>query len=75
MAVENYINVELHHETTSPSSYIIVSSATHNATVLNTTIPVGEKNITIDTSSLSSGIYILSYVVDGQVIESRQFNK
>lgn len=75
VAVENYIDVELYHETTSSSSYIIVSSATQNATVLNTTFPIGTKNITIDTSSLSSGIYILTYVVDGQVIDSRRFNK
>lgn len=75
MSVENYIDVELYHETTSTNSYIIVSSATNNTTALNTVIPVGTKNITIDTSSLSDGIYILSYVVDGVIIESKRFNK
>ena len=75
MSVENYIDVELYHETTSTNSHIIVSSATNNTTALNTVIPVGTKNITIDTSSLSDGIYILSYVVDGVIIESKRFNK
>lgn len=74
-SVNDYIDVELDNEVKSSNSLIAVSSVLTGLTELNVPIPEGTKAVRIDTSSLSSGLYVLSYIVDGQVIDTVKFGK
>ncbi|MCI7598671.1 MAG: hypothetical protein SOY06_06405 [Prevotella sp.] len=57
------------------SAYLQVSGLTQGTILLSKAIPVGAKKMQIDATSLSSGIYILSYSADGQTVDSKKFNK
>ena len=74
-SVSDYINVEFYRENTSSNSCILVSSATQNISLLNIPVAVGLCNITINTSTLAPGLYVLSYIVDGLLVDSKKFSK
>lgn len=74
-SVNGYIDVELDNEVSSSNSLISVNHATNGLTVLNVPIPLGSKIVRIDTSSLPSGMYILSYIVNGLVTDTLKFSK
>ena len=42
---------------------------------LNKALPYDVKKTQLDATSLSSGMYILSYLVNGQIIDSKKFYK
>lgn len=74
-SVNNFIDIEFDNEVSSSNSLISVSSVANGLTVLNMPLPTGAKIVRMDTSSLGSGIYVLSYIVDGQVADTLKFNK
>lgn len=73
--VTDFIDIELNREELSSNSLISVNSVMNGLTMLNISVPVGNKNIRINTSSLSSGVYVLSYIVNGQIVDSIRFSK
>lgn len=73
--VNDFINVELHSPVDSKNAMLQVSSLTQGTILLSKALPVGAKKMQIDATSLSSGIYILSYSADGQIMDSKKFNK
>lgn len=74
-SVNNFIDIEFDNEVSSSNGLISVSSVINGLTVLNTPIPTGSKVMRLDTSTLSSGMYILSYIIDGQIADVLKFNK
>lgn len=74
-SVNDYIDVELDNEVSSSNSLISVNYVTNGLTVLNVPAPLGFKIVRIDTSSLPSGMYILSYIVNGHVTDTLKFSK
>lgn len=74
--VDDFINVELHSPVDSENAVLQVSSLSLGGTILlSKSLPIGTKEMRLDATSLSSGIYILYYSVDGQIIDSQKFNK
>ena len=74
--IEDFINVELHNPVNSKNAMLQVSSLTQGGTVLlNKALPYDVKKTQLDATSLSSGMYILSYLVNGQIIDSKKFYK
>ncbi len=74
--VEDYIYVVLDNPVDSKNAVLQVSSLTQGgAILLSKSFPVGTQEMRLDVTSLSSGVYILSYSVDGQIIDSQKFNK
>lgn len=73
--VDDFINVELHSPVDSKNAMLQVSGLTQGTILLSKALPVGAKKMQIDATSLSSGIYILSYSADGQIMDSKKFNK
>ncbi len=74
-SVNDFIDIEFDNEVSSSNSLISVSSVANGLTVLNMPLPTGAKIVRMDTSSLGSGIYVLSYIVDGQVADTLKFSK
>ena len=52
-----------------------VSGLAQGTILLTKNIPIGAKKMQLNTTSLSSGIYVLTYSVDGQIVDSKKFNK
>lgn len=74
-SVNDYIDIEFDNEVLSSNSLISVSSVMNGLTVLNMPIPIGAKAVRLDTSSLVDGMYVLSYIVDGQIADTLKFSK
>ncbi len=74
--IEDFINVELHNPVNSKNAMLQVRSLTQGGTVLlNKALHYNVKKTQLDATSLSSGMYILSYLVNGQIIDSKKFYK
>lgn len=74
-SVTDYIDIEFKTEVSSSNSMISVNSTLQGITVLNMSVPIGTKIVRMDTSSLAPGLYVLSYIVDGQIIDTLKFSK
>ena len=74
-SMDGQIEVEFYNNIASSNSFILVSSTTQNIILLNEQIPIGVNKVSLDTSSLANGLYILSYFEGGTLIDSRQFSK
>jgi|GEM_PF-6723603 len=57
------------------NSKLTVSSALEGTTVLSTAVNSEDSSVTIDTSSLRPGLYIVSYSIDNNIVDSRKFTK
>lgn len=42
---------------------------------MTTNVPAGATDVTIDVSGLDSGLYVISYVANDVIIDSRKFTK
>ncbi|GAB6981654.1 hypothetical protein [Prevotella dentasini] len=73
--VDDFINVELHSPVNSKNAVLQVSSLTQGTILLNKALPLDTKKMQFDVTSLPNGIYLLSYSVDGQIIDNKKFNK
>lgn len=74
-SVTDFIDIEFDNEVSSSNCFISVSSVENGFTMLHMPILNGSKVVRLDTSSLSSGLYILSYIVDGQLADTFKFSK
>ncbi|WP_024999574.1 C13 family peptidase [Prevotella falsenii] len=75
ISVNDFINVELHNTVESKNAVLQVSALTQGTILLSKNVPAGTRTLQIDATSLSSGIYVLTYSVEGQIIDSRKFTK
>lgn len=73
--VNDFIDVELQNPVDSKDAMLQVSGLAQGTILLTKNIPIGAKKMQLNTSSLSSGIYVLTYSVDGQIVDSKKFNK
>ena len=74
--VEDFIDIELYNPVKSGNAVLRISSLTQTGSILlSKHIPVDVKKIQLDASSLPSGIYVLTYSVDNQIVDSRKFSK
>lgn len=74
--VEDFIDVELHNPVESSNAVLQVSSLTQiGGGLLSKPLSIDTKKIRLDVTSLPSGIYVLIYSVDGQIVDSRKFSK
>ena len=73
---DSYINVEFFYPIEKNGTSIRITPITHNGTeVINYNLLEGAQGVQIDTSKLSKGFYIISYIVDGKIINSMKFQK
>lgn len=73
--VNDFIDVELQNPVDSKDAMLQVSGLAQGTILLTKNIPIGAKKMQLNTTSLSSGIYVLTYSVDGQIVDSKKFNK
>ena len=73
--VNDFIDVELQNPVDSKDAMLQVSDLAQGTILLTKNIPIGAKKMQLNTTSLSSGIYVLTYSVDGQIVDSRKFSK
>lgn len=75
-SVEDFMDVELHNPVESRNAVLQVSSLTQiGGVLLSEPLSVDTKKMRLDVTSLPSGIYVLIYSVDGQIVDSRKFSK
>ena len=73
--VNDFIDVELQNPVDSKDAMLQVSGLAQGTILLTKNIPIGAQKMQLNTTSLSSGIYVLTYSVDGQIVDSRKFSK
>ena len=74
--VEDFIDIELHSPVKSGNAVLRVNSLTQAGSILlSKYIPLNIKKIQLNATSLPSGIYVLTYFVDNQIVDSRKFSK
>ncbi len=74
--VEDFMNIELYESVKSTESMLRISSLTQGGMILlSKKLPVGTKQTQLNVSSLPSGMYVLTYFVNGQIVDSQKFNK
>ena len=74
--VEDFIDIELHSPVKSGNAVLRINSLAQTGSILlSKHIPLDAKKIQLDATSLPSGIYVLTYSVDNQIVDSRKFSK
>ena len=74
--VEDFIDIELHCPVKSGNAVLRINSLVQTGSILlSKHIPLDAKKIQLDATSLPSGIYVLTYSVDNQIVDSRKFSK
>jgi hypothetical protein len=56
----------------SEDSRCVLSNVVDGSTITSVSVPVGENSCSLDISNLTSGIYALTYISNGQVTDSRK---
>ena len=74
--VEDFIDIELHSPVKSGNAVLRINSLAQTGSILlSKHIPLDAKKIQLNATSLPSGIYVLTYFVDNQIVDSRKFSK
>lgn len=74
--VEDFIDIELHNPIKTENAMLRINSLTQTGNfLLSKHIPLDAKKIQFDVTSLPSGIYVLTYSVDNQIVDSKKFSK
>lgn len=74
-SVEDFMNIELYESVKSAAMLRISSLTQGDMIMLSKELPVGTKQMRLDVSSLPSGMYVLTYSANGQIIDSKKFSK
>lgn len=74
-SVEDHIDITFRREVESSRAAVCVSSLTKAESLLTQNLPVGISQIRLDLSALPAGVYVVSYMEDGKVMDSRKFTK
>lgn len=62
-------------DSSQPNSTIAISSVVSGELVSSKEVEIGAKRSTIDISSLQKGVYVVSYILDGEIVDSAKFTK
>lgn len=74
-SVEDHIDITFRQEVESSRAAVCVSSLTKAESLLTQNLPAGISQIRLDLSALPAGVYVVSYMEDGKVMDSRKFTK
>lgn len=74
-SVEDFMNIELYKSIKSVAMLRVSSLTQGDMIMLSKELPVGTKQMRLDVSSLPSGMYVLTYSANGQIIDSKKFSK
>lgn len=74
-SVEDHIDITFRREVESSHAAVCVSSLTKAESLLTQNLPAGISQIRLDLSALPAGVYVVSYMEDGKVMDSRKFTK
>lgn len=74
-SVEDHIDITFRREVESSRAVVCVSSLTKAESLLTQNLPAGISQIRLDLSALPAGVYVVSYMEDGKVMDSRKFTK
>ena len=74
-SVEDYVDVELYGPVVLNGTMLQISSLTQGMVMLTKNVPVGTTQIRLNTASLPSGIYSLTYSVNDKKLDSKIFMK
>lgn len=74
-SVEDHIDITFRREVESSRAAVCVSSLTKAESLLTQNLPAGISQIRLDLSALTAGVYVVSYMEEGKVMDSRKFTK
>lgn len=74
-SVEDHIDITFRREVESSRATVCVSSLTKAESLLTQNLPAGISQIRLDLSALPAGVYVVSYMEEGCVKDSRKFTK
>lgn len=74
-SVEDHIDITFRREVESSRAAVCVSSLTKAESLLTQNLPAGISQIRLDLSALPAGVYVVSYMEEGKVMDSRKFTK
>ena len=74
-SVEDHIDITFRREVESSRAAVCVSSLTKAEILLTQNLPAGISQIRLDLSALPAGVYVVSYMEEGCVKDSRKFTK
>ncbi len=74
-SVEDHIDITFRREVESSRAAVCVSSLTKAESLLTQNLPAGISQIRLDLSALPAGVYVVSYMEEGCVKDSRKFTK
>lgn len=74
-SVEDHIDITFRQEVESSRAAVCVSSLTKAESLLTQNLPAGISQIRLDLSALPAGVYVVSYMEEGCVKDSRKFTK
>lgn len=57
------------------NSTIAISSVINGELISSNEVVLGDKRCTIDVSTLQKGVYVVSYILDGEIVNSVKFTK
>jgi len=55
-------------------AYIRISSTTDGVSAVSKAVPAGESSVSVDVSVLPAGLYVVAYMVDGAVADTRKIS-
>lgn len=71
----NNVDVEFYSPIATNNSIVTVTNLTTNANVLTANVPEGHQHIEIDATTIPTGLYSVTLMVDGENIDSQKFVK
>ena len=73
-SVGDNLGVTLYNEAPANSA-VCVSSVNTGTTMVTESVGAGETSVEVDTSSLPIGLYVVTYTEDGNIVDSKRFDK
>lgn len=73
-SVGDNLGVTLYNEAPANST-VCVSSVNTGTTMVTESVGTGETTVEVDTSSLPTGLYVVTYTEDGNIVDSKRFDK
>ena len=73
-SVGDNLGVTLYNEAPANSA-VCVSSVNTGTTMVTESVGTGETTVEVDTSSLPTGLYVVTYTEDGNIVDSKRFDK
>lgn len=75
VTVENNILIINLLDSAPANSTIAITSVLNGELISSNEVVLGDKRCTIDVSTLQKGVYVVSYILDGEIVNSAKFTK